>query len=292
MPNFEHPGKLTPKAVRGPIPSLEFKFLVNWTEIPQSQSFVVIAFQPYAELSGVPLPIDLAIESRFSQFASVTGWRAQGEYSFRVLLPQNLIWLINAVRPGDVKGRIEIRFRYLVRWEANPPRREAESNAHTVEWVYSRDDWNALLAELGYEPTLVVELPMPTLPAWDGVRRHLEDASRAYREMDATALTRACRAAWLAAKPEIGRHWQRTKEIIDRSARRDADHLTKSERVDLLSKDLENLLGSSRYLADTAGHPEAHEPPSWREAVLIYQLTLSLLGYVSTLAFGVGAAKT
>lgn len=281
MPSFERLGKLVPKVNPGPVPTLDFEVTINWTGGGPHYSFLVLTFNPSAELCAIPLPVDRISEKRFQQFPPGATVLGQGAYSFRVVLYPHLIAAINAARTGDVKGTIELAFRYLDRWEGNPPRIEITSSAQSVEWIYSRDEWNDFLGNIGYEPGLVIEVPLPALPQWDPVRKHLEDARVAYGRQEPLAVCIACRAAWMAAKPELAAHWQEAKQVIDRGSRQVTSHLPKSERVALTMKDLEDLLGSARYLADASLHLEEHEKPSWAEAVLVYHLTLSLLSFAS-----------
>lgn len=282
LPNLDALPKPAVVLSKGPVPSLTVSFSIDWTDLQPNLDFYVIDFTPEAELGSVPFPVDQVNEQRFQRFPLPSS-RAQGAYSFRVLLYPQLIGLVNSSRKGDLKGRFTIKFRYLEKWGGSPPREDVSWNSRDADWSYSRDEWNAFLASVGYEPALIVEIPLPPHPAWETVRKHLLQARAAYIAQDALALATACRAAWLAAKPELSGHWQTAKELIDRGTKPDENHLPKSSRVGLVIRDLENLLGSARYLADTAGHAEAHDRPSWEESVLIYQLTLPLIGFAAKL---------
>jgi len=276
---------LVPAIYPGPVPIVGFNVVINWTGNLPNYTFLVLEFTPSAELCGVPLPVDRIVHKRFAQFPPGATVQGQGEYSFRVILYPHLVAAINAARKGDVKGTIELSFRYLDRWEGNPPRQEISSSAQPLEWEFSRDEWNDFLGKIGYQPGLVVEIPMPALPQWESVRKHLEEARTAYGNQDPLALSSACRAAWMAAKPELEAHWQTTRQIMDRGSKQISTHLPKSDRVSLTMTDLENLMGSARYLTDASSHLEEHEKPSWAEAVLVYQLTLSLLSFASRMTF-------
>jgi hypothetical protein len=272
---------VTRKAIPGPMSQIEVKFRAKFTGVDPQRGIAIPFWNPEVKLAGIPLPVT-GVSSLDT--TGVGGDWFSPELSFRILLPADLIRLVDAARTGDLAGSIEVWFHY-VEGQQVPGGGvvvKGYGNAPTIPFDFSRDGWAKLLGELGWDASWVVEIPSPTIgdPAWEPVVKHLEVARKQLRDFNAPAAAQSCRDAWQAASPLLVGRWEEVRATMLRGSKNPAPYTSKAERVASVYDDVSNLLNDARFLADTSKHGEAHVVTG-EDALLIYRMTHSLIGYLA-----------
>ncbi len=281
MPNFTiQEGGLSFKTIPGVVPQIEVGFTVDFTAFFKKNGLAISRWTPEVQLSGVPVPVASVSEPTL-RFNEGTPAFAQSEFSFRVLLYPHILETINSVRPGDVKGAIQVSMYYLeTAQSADSWGLVGQWNAREVAMNYSRDEWNALLDKLGYAGGWTVEVVRPTITGWDTVEAKLKEAEREIRDHQAQRAAASCREAWNAARPLIKGKWESARDIINRGSKSPGEYTPKADRVASIYNDADLLFNDVHYLSDIGAHGEVHSI-SDDDALLIYRLSHTMLAYLS-----------
>lgn len=284
MPNFSVDERgVTRTVVKGSIPKVRFQFTAEIGEFGKGHSLSVPNFAPTAEVAGIPLPV-VDVSCQLILFDGGENRRGQATCAFGIALFPHIVRAIDEARKGDVDGRAELWFHSIeLTGPFGPSNKYALFNSDQAPQIrlrWSRDEWALLLAEIGYDGAWVAEIPPPRPTRWPEVEALLKQAAEELRAHRATQAARLCRDAWNAARPYIGERWETTKSIMARLSKGAPNYPTVTERVVTTYDDVSRLLGDARFLADAAGHGEAHVIGD-DEALLIYRLTHTLLSYLS-----------
>jgi hypothetical protein len=267
---------------KGAIPKLTIKCTIQSDQYPSSSSLAVTSFTPSVQLVGVPIPV-FSPSSSFMYFDMGAGSsRAQGSCEFSLAMYPHITRAIEAARRGDVKGSAQLVFnRVMLSVAPNAqPRLMEYTQAPDLPLEFSRDRWSDILGEMGYDGSWVIEITPPPGPGWPDVEEHLQRASKELRSGQPEAAARACRDAWAAASPHLEGRWEAVEVLMKRQTKKLGRFPPMSTRVATLDEDLSHLMNDARFLADTSAHGEAHVVGD-DEALLIYRLSHTLLGYLS-----------
>ena len=266
---------------KGSVPQVEVKFRVDFDSFPKGSTFAIPYWSAEVQLAGVPVPTG-SLSMPNPMFFDADPPRAQGEFSFRMFLYPYIIEAINSARPGDVPGSAQVWFHYVESYQAGDGRWHVRglANAPAISLDYSRDEWNTLLDDVGYEGAWIVEVVRPTTSGWEEVEGKLREADKELRNMQAQRAATASREAWELAKPFIQQKWEPVQDIINRGSKSPGKYTTKADRVASIYNDIDLLFNDVRYLADIGAHGGVHSM-SDEDATLIYRLSHSILAYLS-----------
>ncbi len=266
---------------RGLVPQVEVKFRVDFDSFAKGSTFAIPYWSADAQLAGVPVPTG-SLSMPNPMFFDAEPPRAQGEFSFRMLLYPYIIEAVNSARQGDVSGSAQVWFHYVESYQAGDGKWYVRglANAPTILLGYSRDEWNRLLDDVGYEGAWTVEVVRPTAAKWEEVEGKLREAEKELRDLQAQRAATVCREAWELAKPFIQSKWESVQDIINRGSKSPGKYTTKADRIASVYNDVDLLFNDIRYLADIGAHGGVHSVTD-EDALLIYRLTHSMLGYLS-----------
>ncbi|MGH9919668.1 MAG: hypothetical protein ACRD6W_12495 [Nitrososphaerales archaeon] len=282
MPNSRvEPTSVTKTPVKGIVPQLEVKFRVEFDAFSKGTTFATPYWVPDVTLAGVPVPVGSVSDANTNFFNSDPP-RAQGEFSFRLLLYPHILALVSAARTGDVAGTINARFHYVILSQGAESRWNPQDmhNGWPIPLNFSRDEWNKLLDDLGYEGAWTVEIVRPAVVGWDDVESKLREAEKDVRDHQPQKAAVSCRDAWELAKPMLQDRWESVKDIINRGSKSPGSYTTKADRVASIFNDVDLLFNDIRYLADVGAHGGIHKVTD-EDALLIYRLSHSILAYLS-----------
>ena len=273
VPNFRlEASSVTKRSIRGTVPQLEVKFRVEFDAFPKGTTFAIPCWVPDVTLAGVPIPVG-NVSDAYPMFFDVDPPRAQGDFSFCLLLYPHILTLVNAARSGDVTGSIDVRFHYVILSQGpegnwNP---HDSHNGRPVPLNFSRDEWNKLLEDLGFEGAWTVEIARPALMGWDEVEAKLRQAEKEVRDCQPQKAVLSCREAWGLVKPQLAERWEQVRDIINRGSKSPGDYTPKANRVVTIFNDVDLLFNDIHYLADMGAHGEVHRITD-EDALLVYRL--------------------
>lgn len=282
MPNSRiEPSSVAKTPVKGIVPQLEVKFRVEFDAFQKGTTFATPYWVPDVVIAGVPVPVG-NISDANPNFFDGDPPRAQGEFSFRILLYPHILTLINAARTGDVAGTVNARFHYILLSQGKESRWNPQDsyNGWPIPLNFSRDEWNRLLEDLGYDGAWTVEIVRPTLLGWEEVENKLREADKEVRDHQPQKAAVSCRDAWELAKPILASRWEPVKDIINRGSKAPGQYTAKADRVVSVFNDADLLFNDIRYLTDVGAHGGVHKVTD-EDALLIYRLSHSMLAYLS-----------
>jgi hypothetical protein len=282
MPNSRiEPSSVTKTTHKGIVPQLEVKFRVEFDAFSKGTTFATPYWVPDVTLAGVPVPVG-SVSDASPNFFNSDPPRAQGEFSFRLLLYPHILALVTAARTGDVAGTINARFHYVILSQGAESRWNPQDmyNGWPIPLNFSRDEWNKLLEDLGYEGAWTVEIVRPGVVGWEEVETKLREAEKEVRDHQPQKAAVSCRDAWELAKPILQDRWEPVKDIINRGSKSPGSYTTKADRVASIFNDVDLLFNDIRYLADVGAHGGIHKVTD-EDALLIYRLSHSMLAYLS-----------
>jgi len=183
--------------------------------------------------------------------------------------PRNTIQAIEDNRVDDLSLILNINVLH-----SNQENLNQIINSNLVyEYNISQKQWSDILHQMGYFESWVMEIARPRIEGMDVVVQHLQKAADSLDIKDYENCMTSSRVAWDAFKPLFESKWEHIQKQIDEGSVGETTHDPKSKRVEEIKKKIYNFSHVGVHREYYRVNPE--------DAILCYQLTVSMMAYLS-----------
>ena len=183
--------------------------------------------------------------------------------------PRNTIQAIEENRVDDLSLILNINVLHSSQDDLN----HIVNSTLVHELKISQKEWSDILHQMGYFESWVMEIARPRIEGMDVVVQHLQKAADSLDIKDYENCMASSRVAWGAFKPLFESKWEHIQKQIDEGSPGETNHDPKSKRVEDIEKKIYNF-------SHVGIHREAYRVFP-QDAILCYQLTVSMIAYLS-----------
>ena len=192
------------------------------------------------------------------------------DFTTEFQLPRNTIQAIEKNRIDDLSLMLNINVLYSYQAEnLNPIRNEIIAE----ELKYSQKEWSNILHQMGYFEYWIMEIAKPQIEGLDVVIEHLKKAADSIDSKDYENCMTNSRIAWDALKPLLESKKEHIQKQIDEGSTGQSGRDEKSKRVENIKKAIHQFSHVGVHREDYRVFPQ--------DAILCYQLTVSMMAYLS-----------